>query len=64
VLVYASPLPCSGARLALGDIGVTSIGDQRRLRAASVEHLGDDLLIVGRFDGTACSHTSTTKEEN
>ncbi|EIC08946.1 riboflavin biosynthesis protein RibD [Microbacterium laevaniformans OR221] len=64
VLVYVAPTLLGGPRLALGDIGVTSIGDQRRLRAASVEHLGDDLLIVGRFDGTACSHTSTTKEEN
>ncbi|EXJ51131.1 MAG: riboflavin biosynthesis protein RibD [Microbacterium sp. 69-7] len=64
VLVYVAPTLLGGPRLALGDIGVTSIGNQRRLRAASVEHLGDDLLIVGRFDGTACSHTSTTKEEN
>ena len=60
VLVYVAPTLLGGPRLALGDIGVTSIGNQRRLRAASVEHLGDD----GRFDGTACSHTSTTKEEN
>ena len=64
VLVYVAPTLLGGPRLALGDIGVTSIGDQRRLHAASVEHLGDDLLIVGRFDGTASSHTSTTKEEN
>jgi len=64
VLVYVAPTLIGGPRLALGDIGVTSISEQRRLRTASVEHLGDDLLIVGRFDDTAAAHTSITKEED
>lgn len=64
VLVYVAPTLIGGPRLALGDIGVTSIGEQRRLHAASVEHLGDDLLVVGRFDDATSSPTSPTKEEN
>lgn len=63
-LVYVAPTLIGGPRLALGEIGVTSIHQQRRLHAASVAHLGDDLLIVGRFGETAAPHTSTTKEEN
>lgn len=64
VLVYVAPTLIGGPRLALGDIGVTSIGEQRRLHAASVEHLGDDLLVVGRFENATSSPTSPTKEEN
>ncbi|AXA97840.1 bifunctional diaminohydroxyphosphoribosylaminopyrimidine deaminase/5-amino-6-(5-phosphoribosylamino)uracil reductase RibD [Microbacterium sp. PM5] len=64
VLVYVAPTLIGGPRLALGDIGVTSIGEQRRLHAASVEHLGDDLLVVGWFDDATSSPTSPTKEEN
>jgi len=64
VLVYVAPTLIGGPRLALGDIGVTSIGEQRRLHAASVGHLGDDLLIVGRFENATSSPTSPTKEEN
>lgn len=43
--VYLAPTLLGGPRLALGDIGVETIGDQRRLRILDVERLGGDLLI-------------------
>lgn len=46
VLVYIAPTLLGGDRLALGDLGVATIGQQRRLAVAAVEKLGDDLLIV------------------
>ena len=45
-LVYLAPALIGGDRLALGDLGVGTIGDARRLRITSVERLGDDLLII------------------
>ncbi|MGO4691518.1 bifunctional diaminohydroxyphosphoribosylaminopyrimidine deaminase/5-amino-6-(5-phosphoribosylamino)uracil reductase RibD [Glaciibacter sp. 2TAF33] len=45
-LVYLAPTLLGGSRLALGDIGVDTIGEQRRLRIDSVERLGDDILLV------------------
>jgi len=47
-LVYLAPTLIGGPRLALGDIGVTAIGDQRRLSLHSIDRLGDDVLIVAR----------------
>ncbi|MBU4465007.1 MAG: bifunctional diaminohydroxyphosphoribosylaminopyrimidine deaminase/5-amino-6-(5-phosphoribosylamino)uracil reductase RibD [Actinobacteria bacterium] len=46
VLAYIAPVLLGGGRLALTDIGVDTIGEARRLRVTSVEHLGEDLLIV------------------
>lgn len=46
VVAYIAPTLLGGGMLALGDIGVQTIDDQVRLRTASVERLGDDLLIV------------------
>ncbi|MDQ1137670.1 diaminohydroxyphosphoribosylaminopyrimidine deaminase/5-amino-6-(5-phosphoribosylamino)uracil reductase [Microbacterium sp. SORGH_AS 1204] len=46
VLVYVAPVLIGGSRLALGDIGVASIADARRLVVASIQNLGDDLVIV------------------
>jgi len=43
--VYLAPALLGGPRLALGDIGVETIGEQRRLRILDVERLGGDLLI-------------------
>jgi diaminohydroxyphosphoribosylaminopyrimidine deaminase/5-amino-6-(5-phosphoribosylamino)uracil reductase len=43
--IYLAPTLLGGDHLALGDIGVTTIADQRTLRILSVEHLGADLLI-------------------
>jgi len=46
VLAYIAPVLLGGDRLALTDLGVATIDDARRLVAASVERLGDDLLVV------------------
>ncbi|WP_248241326.1 bifunctional diaminohydroxyphosphoribosylaminopyrimidine deaminase/5-amino-6-(5-phosphoribosylamino)uracil reductase RibD [Microbacterium kunmingense] len=46
VLAYVAPVLLGGPRLALGDIGVDSIGGAVRLALSSVERLGDDLLLV------------------
>jgi diaminohydroxyphosphoribosylaminopyrimidine deaminase/5-amino-6-(5-phosphoribosylamino)uracil reductase len=35
-----------GPRLAIGDLGITTIADARRFDLAAVERLGDDLLVV------------------
>ena len=43
--IYLAPSLLGGPRLALGDIGVETIGEQRRLRILDVERLGGDLLI-------------------
>jgi diaminohydroxyphosphoribosylaminopyrimidine deaminase/5-amino-6-(5-phosphoribosylamino)uracil reductase len=43
--IYLAPTLLGGNRLALGDIGVRTIGEQRRLHIRSVEQLGTDLFI-------------------
>ncbi|OJX74527.1 bifunctional diaminohydroxyphosphoribosylaminopyrimidine deaminase/5-amino-6-(5-phosphoribosylamino)uracil reductase RibD [Leifsonia sp. 71-9] len=43
--IYLAPTLLGGPRLALGEIGVDTIGEQRRLRILGVEHLGGDLYI-------------------
>lgn len=45
-LVYLAPTLIGGPRLALGDIGVTGIDEQRHLTIHSLNRLGDDLLLV------------------
>lgn len=52
ILTYLAPTLLGGDRLALGDIGVASITDQRRLEVASIERLGVDLLVVTRLPAT------------
>ncbi|NQX10946.1 bifunctional diaminohydroxyphosphoribosylaminopyrimidine deaminase/5-amino-6-(5-phosphoribosylamino)uracil reductase RibD [Microbacteriaceae bacterium VKM Ac-2855] len=47
-LVFLAPALLGGPRLALGDIGIDSIGEARRLRLRGVEQLGDDILITAR----------------
>ncbi len=47
-LVYLAPKLLGGDKLAVGDIGITSIGEARELRITSVESLGDDILITAR----------------
>jgi len=47
-LVYLAPKLLGGDKLALGDLGISSIGALRELRIRSVEPLGDDLLITAR----------------
>lgn len=46
VLIYLAPTLLGGSRLALADIGVGTIAQQRRLTVSSVTSLGDDLLVV------------------
>jgi diaminohydroxyphosphoribosylaminopyrimidine deaminase/5-amino-6-(5-phosphoribosylamino)uracil reductase len=46
VLVYLAPTLLGGGRLAVGELGVATIDDQRRLQLASVDRVGDDLRIV------------------
>ncbi|WEO78085.1 bifunctional diaminohydroxyphosphoribosylaminopyrimidine deaminase/5-amino-6-(5-phosphoribosylamino)uracil reductase RibD [Cryobacterium sp. SO2] len=50
-LVYLAPTLLGGDRLALGDIGVTGITEQRRLRIGQLLRLGDDLLLVAQPAG-------------
>ena len=47
-LIYLAPMLLGGGRMALGDIGVGTLGEARRLHIGSVERLGDDLLVVAR----------------
>jgi len=47
-LVYLAPTLLGGDRLALGDIGVAGIDEQRRLTIEGIERLGDDLLVIAR----------------
>lgn len=47
-LIYLAPKLIGGPRLALGDIGVGTIGDARELRITAVETLGADILITAR----------------
>ena len=52
--IYLAPALLGGDRLAIGDLGIPTIGDARRLRITSVEQLGDDLLV----------HRTTRPKEN
>ncbi|MBN9139543.1 MAG: bifunctional diaminohydroxyphosphoribosylaminopyrimidine deaminase/5-amino-6-(5-phosphoribosylamino)uracil reductase RibD [Micrococcales bacterium] len=46
--VYLAPALLGGDRLAVGDLGIRTIDDARRLTIDGVERLGDDLLILAR----------------
>ncbi len=48
LVVYIAPVLLGGPRTALGDLGIGSIDQARRLRVRAVETLGDDLLLVAR----------------
>lgn len=45
-LIYLAPAILGGGRLAIGDIGIGTIADTRRLRIDSIERLGEDLLVI------------------
>jgi diaminohydroxyphosphoribosylaminopyrimidine deaminase/5-amino-6-(5-phosphoribosylamino)uracil reductase len=47
-LIYLAPTLLGGERLALGDIGVAGIDEQRRLQVSAIEQLGHDVLITAR----------------
>jgi diaminohydroxyphosphoribosylaminopyrimidine deaminase/5-amino-6-(5-phosphoribosylamino)uracil reductase len=46
VIVYVAPVLLGGARLALGEIGVPTIGSALRLDTVSIDPLGDDVRII------------------
>jgi len=46
--IYLAPTLIGGPRTAVGDLGVGSIAEQRRLELVGVERLGDDLVITAR----------------
>lgn len=50
-LIYLAPTIIGGSQLAIGDIGVGSIGEARRLQIDSIEQLGDDILVTARPAG-------------
>jgi diaminohydroxyphosphoribosylaminopyrimidine deaminase/5-amino-6-(5-phosphoribosylamino)uracil reductase len=47
-LAYVAPAVLGGPGLALGDLGISTIGDARRLSFVAVDRLGDDLRIIAR----------------
>ncbi|WP_280679921.1 bifunctional diaminohydroxyphosphoribosylaminopyrimidine deaminase/5-amino-6-(5-phosphoribosylamino)uracil reductase RibD [Cryobacterium sp. CG_9.6] len=47
-LIYLAPTLLGGPRLALTDIGVATIADQRTLSLHALHRLGDDILVVAR----------------
>ncbi|MGE3192593.1 MAG: bifunctional diaminohydroxyphosphoribosylaminopyrimidine deaminase/5-amino-6-(5-phosphoribosylamino)uracil reductase RibD [Microbacteriaceae bacterium] len=56
--VYLAPALLGGDRVAIGDLGIPTLGAARRLTLEGVEVLGDDVLI------TAVSTGSTTEKED
>jgi diaminohydroxyphosphoribosylaminopyrimidine deaminase/5-amino-6-(5-phosphoribosylamino)uracil reductase len=46
--IYFAPALLGGDRLAVGDLGIVSMPDIRRLEIRAVEQLGNDLLITAR----------------
>lgn len=51
-LIFLAPAVIGGDRLALGDIGVGTIADARRLVFTSIEQVGSDLLVTARPENT------------
>ena len=51
-LIFLAPAVIGGDRLALGDIGVGTIADARRLVFTSIEQVGSDLLVTARPGNT------------
>jgi diaminohydroxyphosphoribosylaminopyrimidine deaminase/5-amino-6-(5-phosphoribosylamino)uracil reductase len=56
VLVYLAPLLLGGPRMALDDVGVTTMGEARALSIHHIEALGNDLLVVARPHDTHVQH--------
>jgi diaminohydroxyphosphoribosylaminopyrimidine deaminase/5-amino-6-(5-phosphoribosylamino)uracil reductase len=46
--IYLAPALLGGEKLAIGDLGIRTIADARRLHIVSVEQLGEDLLVMAR----------------
>ena len=47
-VIYLAPLLLGGPKLALGELGITSIADALHLDVQSVETLGNDFVVVAR----------------
>ncbi|ANJ27737.1 bifunctional diaminohydroxyphosphoribosylaminopyrimidine deaminase/5-amino-6-(5-phosphoribosylamino)uracil reductase RibD [Agromyces aureus] len=63
VLVYLAPALLGGGRLALGDLGVTTIGEARRYDFAAIERLGDDVLLVAHPISSRAARDSARSTE-
>lgn len=61
--VYLAPTLLGGPRLAIGDIGVGTIGEQRRLTLTGLERLGNDILVIARPDGIRADTTAENTTE-
>ncbi|MDO8382734.1 MAG: bifunctional diaminohydroxyphosphoribosylaminopyrimidine deaminase/5-amino-6-(5-phosphoribosylamino)uracil reductase RibD [Microbacterium sp.] len=46
VLTYVAPVLLGGEKTAIGDIGVSTMAEARRLTLTGIERLGDDLLLI------------------
>ncbi|WP_100814140.1 bifunctional diaminohydroxyphosphoribosylaminopyrimidine deaminase/5-amino-6-(5-phosphoribosylamino)uracil reductase RibD [Microbacterium lacus] len=46
VLAYIAPVLLGGEKTAIGDIGVSTMTQARRLTLTSIERLGDDVLLI------------------
>ena len=58
-VIYLAPTLIGGPHSALGDIGVSTIGEQRRLTVHCLERLGDDIVVFAR---PASTHPNQTAE--
>jgi len=47
-LIYLAPTLIGGPTVALGDLGIETITDQKRLVIDSLDRLGDDVVIIAR----------------
>lgn len=63
LLVYVAPVLLGGPRVAVGDLGVTTIAEARHFHFAAVERLGDDLLVVAHPVQTRPPADTTTDSE-
>jgi diaminohydroxyphosphoribosylaminopyrimidine deaminase/5-amino-6-(5-phosphoribosylamino)uracil reductase len=47
-LIYLAPTLIGGPKLAVTDLGISTIADQKRLTITGVDRLGDDIVITAR----------------
>jgi diaminohydroxyphosphoribosylaminopyrimidine deaminase/5-amino-6-(5-phosphoribosylamino)uracil reductase len=59
--VYLAPTLLGGDRLAIGDLGIPTLSEARRLRITGIEQLGDDILITARPVSIRPSADSTSE---
>ena len=53
-LIYLAPTLLGGDRLALGDLGIGTLAEARRLKILGLERIGDDIIVRARsFDPPA-----------